>query len=713
MSPTPFDIQGYLLINALSSHPFLDWLMVLVSRPQTFMVPAIIAALIVAWHGDGRTRLAFVMILLSIAFADLMGGMLKDIVGRPRPYWLLDEAQRVAGGPSFRSRSGSFPSNHAANMMAFAITVSYYFRRWYVLVAAMSAALLTGLSRVYLGVHYPSDVVGGLLVGGLAAGALIALDRWAPPLVFCEAARPRVNWSTIAVLILAMVTFYRLGIVVKDYIPLAAEEAQYWAWSRQLDWSYYSKPGGIAWLIALGTAIFGQTELGIRIVPLGSSVLMGLMTWVLVRRMFGDGRLIATSLLMLNLLILYAIGAVVATTDAPLMLFWVAAVLAAWFALFEESKKGWVLLGVAIALGLCAKYAMIYLPICLYIYLTISPGHRRWLRTPWPHVATAIGLLGLVPVVWWNAAHDWVSFRHLAGQTTDGKGFTINPLSMLAYIGGQTGVVGPGLFAAMIASALSLIRREGRAMDPRLLFLVCFGVPVFLGLLLKSLQGQVLGNWAAPAYYTWTILACWWFLRLWDEASESPARRRWLAVWAGAAVALPIAALVLFYEPSAWRMLNGSVLQPAGIRLKPSAHPHYQFIGGPEAARLVDSVLGQMPRPERTFIITRRYQEAALLQFYCKGQPRTYNLNTGRRMNQFDIWGGLDRLEGWDAIYVIQGNGDDFVDNPLVLAGFQHLGPALRTTAKRGDQVIRTYTAYPAYGFRGSFPNPPGGTRRY
>jgi undecaprenyl-diphosphatase len=105
-----------------------------------------------------------------------------------------------------------------------------------------------------------------------------------------------------------------------------------------------------------------------------------------------------------------------------------------------------------------------------------------------------------------------------------------------------------------------------------------------------------------------------------------------------------------------------------------------------------------MPRPDRTFLVSDRYQVASELAFYTPGRPPTYNLNLGRRLNQYDFWEGPDRHVGWDAIFVKEGLRP--VDERLREA-FERVDPPVVVEIRRGDRVIRAFALYRGYGFRG------------
>jgi undecaprenyl-diphosphatase len=114
---------------------------------------------------------ALVMTLLAVALADWASTAIKALVDRPRPPLHYAEPKTLVPLP----HDASFPSGHAATSFAAATMLTFYFPRlaplFYVLAAAVA------FSRVYVGVHYPLDVVGGALLGVLVAIALRLLVR--------------------------------------------------------------------------------------------------------------------------------------------------------------------------------------------------------------------------------------------------------------------------------------------------------------------------------------------------------------------------------------------------------------------------------------------------------------------------------------------------------------------------------------------------------
>lgn len=319
-------------------------------------------------------------------------------------------------------------------------------------------------------------------------------------------------------------------------LELYADEAQYWTWSLQPDWGYYSKPPMVAWAIWLGTHLFGDGELGVRAVTVLVYPLTAWLLYRLARRLFRtDPRAEAIGFwagVTYATLPMVSLGSWLITTDAFLILFWSLSLYILTFALESERWRDWLLLGLTIGLGLMSKYSMVFFGLGLAVYLAVTPERRRWFLNPRPYAAAAIALLVLAPNILWNSAHQFVSYQHTAEISQLDKQL-INPGALLEFFGGQFAVFGPIAFVGLLWLT---VRAKSWFADDRLRFLAAFSlVPLaaFFGLALMS---RAFANWAAFSYAAGACLvAAWWLLA---------GKRRWLI----AAVALNLAAAVVIYH---------------------------------------------------------------------------------------------------------------------------------------------------------------------
>lgn len=129
--------------------------------------------------GDKRDRKIGMLLLILVVLTDaLCSHALKPLIGRERPFTALPNIRLLMETTQTVSRY-SFPSNHAANAFAVATFLTLVYRKRGVALFFFAAALLVAYSRVYVGVHYPSDVLGGALIGcALAAGLYFGVKRW-------------------------------------------------------------------------------------------------------------------------------------------------------------------------------------------------------------------------------------------------------------------------------------------------------------------------------------------------------------------------------------------------------------------------------------------------------------------------------------------------------------------------------------------------------
>ncbi len=183
------DIGLFRFINQSLSNSFFDWLMPILSgKGVKWFIPLAVAAVIAAISfGKTRARLCALMIFLVIALGDpLIVNTIKKTIERPRPFVTLPDA-RVFGkvgegyappetnksdGNMVANKSGhnSMPSAHAANLFSITMVMFLFYRRsiWVMLPLALGVAF----SRIYNGVHYPSDVLAGAILGAGYAGGI-------------------------------------------------------------------------------------------------------------------------------------------------------------------------------------------------------------------------------------------------------------------------------------------------------------------------------------------------------------------------------------------------------------------------------------------------------------------------------------------------------------------------------------------------------------
>lgn len=159
----------FLLINRTGQNPLFDLVMPALSDKRNAVFPGILIAAALLVRGGRRVWAWLAVAGLAVGLADGAGNLLKHAVERIRPCHVVTGVHLLAGC----TQSFALPSNHAANMAAVAVVAWLGLPRWGWLMALL--AVLVGYSRIYLGVHYPGDVLAGVVLGA-SLGCLLVLS---------------------------------------------------------------------------------------------------------------------------------------------------------------------------------------------------------------------------------------------------------------------------------------------------------------------------------------------------------------------------------------------------------------------------------------------------------------------------------------------------------------------------------------------------------
>jgi 4-amino-4-deoxy-L-arabinose transferase-like glycosyltransferase len=504
-------------------------------------------------------------------------------------------------------------------------------------------------------------------------------------------------------------------------VDLAGDEAQYWTWSRHLAAGYYSKGPLVAYLIRASCFLLGDTMPAVRLPALLLAVGTSVCTYWLTRKLFGSDRLALGAFLLGAIVPMFAAGGTLMTIDPPLFFCWALATCFLAKATFDGRRWAWPAAGVAAGTGLLAKYGMLLWPPLVLVWLAVDPAGRRWLRTPWPWVMSAVAVLFLTPPLVWNAQHDWVTFHHVATQVggerpSGGGGMAAHPvlswaghavLNVLGTAGIQAAAINPVL-CVFVAGAVVYATTDWSIGDPHrraLRFLLVIGGGFWLTCLLDALVSKVEPNWPAPAYFTLLILTA-YFIAV-ARRGNWRAWRGWFwgAVVVGLIGSTLLHDLTVLYPAVAWvnRTFPRRDGQPRmSIR---NADPEYKMRGvaDPFAKTIAEDL---KPLPPGAFVLCEDYMDASQLSFYLPGQPPTYFAGSywtdpavRRRWTQYDIWPDrrLDRPEllGKDAVYV------GWPNYAPLREAFATVTPLPPIVVTMDGLTVRTWSVFRCEGFKG------------
>lgn len=446
--------------------------------------------------------------------------------------------------------------------------------------------------------------------------------------------------GTLGLLLFLVLAKAALMILTITYgnIGLGPDEAQYWTWSKDLSWGYYSKPPGIAWQIWLGTLYLGDTELGVRFM---SVVLAGFLPLLIYFLAWTCGLTPLTCFWAGVVMALSPLGVAssfFAITDGGMIFFWILACIAIAAALNENKTPHYWLVGLLIGLGALFKWNIYIL---WAFILCLFPFARQLINRHF-FVGVLISLIGLIPSILWNFNHDWVTFRHVFStlfvpQAATAVHTGIFNGNFWEFLSAQMALVSPILFILLLIS-FWMFCKELRQMPPALSFCgaLCFSM---LGIfLIISIFKKMQGNWCVFAYPTGIVFLCWFCCERVEKAYP------WLK---GGVLLSIILCFLAFSLPALQKTLPFST----PYKINPFRHNLGWTV-------LKQDLAESGFDPEKEFLFSDKYQMSSILSFYNQAQKRAYFLNLhGARKNQFSFWPGMKEEQlGKTGYFVVSEN---------------------------------------------------------
>lgn len=411
-----------------------------------------------------------------------------------------------------------------------------------------------------------------------------------------------------------------MAFIATGAIGLGPDEAQYWTWSRLLDWGYYSKPPGIAWQIAAGTSLFGPSELGVRFFSIIFSFLQAIVVYFLALKSELNPRTSFWCGLAMAFCPIGVFGSIFAITDGGFLLFWSLACLVLVLGLkpklqtakiqsIENQGADPLKMGLLIACGALFKW-----PIYAFWIIYILTSYFYFpIRNKAKFIAGVfLSLLGLLPSLWWNSQHNWATFRHVGATLQGGSGSSPASGNPLDFLGTQAALFSPVLLILVLLAAITFVR-EYRQMNSAVKVMgwtFMGGFSLFFAL---SFVQKIQGNWSLAIYPSAIILMGWY-----AETCFS-----WLKRGVFVSIALlTILAFTLYFSLIPHKM-----------------NPFKHNLGWNE---LNQQLLSAGYDPKTHFLVSDKYQTTSQISFYNDQQQRAYFMNLKRvRNNQYCYWPGL------------------------------------------------------------------------
>lgn len=316
----------------------------------------------------------------------------------------------------------------------------------------------------------------------------------------------------------AALTALRLAAIFTTPLELYPDEAQYWLWSRELAWGYYSKPPMVAWLIAAATAVGGDGESWIRLSSVIAHAGAPLALHAAGSRLY-DGWTGFWAAALYSLMPGVQLSAGLMTTDAPMLLFLSMALWAYAVWLRSEESRGATAaaaaLGAALGLAALSKYAALYFVAGLLLHAAVSPSTRRRWRLPALAAGAAGAGLVVAPNLVWNAGHGFATVAHTADNAQWSGAALFNPGELASFLFAQLGVFGILPLLALATGLLVIALRPGarRGLPGADWALISLTLPPLLIVAVQAFISRANANWAVAAYVPAAVLLAAWLVR--------------------------------------------------------------------------------------------------------------------------------------------------------------------------------------------------------
>ncbi len=423
----------------------------------------------------------------------------------------------------------------------------------------------------------------------------------------------------------ALLTLFRFWYSCRyDLIP---DEAYYWVWGKHFALSYRDKGPLVAWTIALGTKLFGDTVFGVRFFAVLLSVGSAFQLFRLAQRLYDE----PTALWCLGVAViipLLCVGSILMTIDPLSVFFWAWGANLSWAGYETGRIRHWFLLGAVVGIGFLAKFINAVQLLCVLVFLCWSRPHRHYLFSR-QSLAMLLGFaICSLPLFWWNIQTGWLHLQALSERGGLDRNLTLRPDEFIKYLGGQLGAITPLLLIGMVVAAIGLWRTQSD--QARVKHLLSQYIPVQAMYLLLSFSSRVQPNWIAPSLVAGIVL----LVAFWRPfISRNPQWRgaAWLALGLGLTVTLVLHVASFFPIPVKLDVLH-------------KAEGWTDFAQRVQLAR-------EEHRPD--LLIANYYTQASMMQFYLPDHPVTYLPPAPYGNSQFTLWPGYEVKSGTRALYVV------------------------------------------------------------
>lgn len=292
-----------------------------------------------------------------------------------------------------------------------------------------------------------------------------------------------------------------LRLVLCGATDLIPEEAYYWNYAQHLDFGYVDHPPMVAWMIAVSTRIFGDSEFAVRLPAIGCWLATAFFMYRWSEDYFGETSACLVLMFLATFPFYFSTGFLM-TPDAPLSAAWAASLWLLARALLAAHRRAWLWVGVSAGLGMLSKYSIALLGPAAIAFILLDARSRTWLRRREPYQALAVSILLFCPVVIWNANNEWVSFLYQGPQRWSSDiDFSLHILILSALV-----LVTPiglaGIIVLWLPRRLTRLRQDNAVCSERRmwLFSLVFTLIPLCVFVLHAIQDNPKIQWTGPLW---------------------------------------------------------------------------------------------------------------------------------------------------------------------------------------------------------------------
>ena len=304
--------------------------------------------------------------------------------------------------------------------------------------------------------------------------------------------------SPVVLLTLIFITLIRIYTLFISPIELSVEEAQYWHWSQNPDFGYFTKPPFIAWTIGFSTKIFGNEEWAVRLLSPIIHFFISIILWITTQFAFGlkSGRIAA---LLWIFTPAASLGSFIISTDTPLLLFWSLALLFIFKTFKDDSYISASFAGVSLGLAFLSKYAALYFYVLLTLWWVIYDKGVALTVKKFLLVLIS-SLVVATPNLYWNYSNAFVTVSHTISNANLSE-IIINYANVIDFLSSQLLVFGPIIFLLYLFIIFNSFFK-----DQKFALLGMLSLPIITLIIIQSFLKIANPNWAVTAYISATLM---------------------------------------------------------------------------------------------------------------------------------------------------------------------------------------------------------------